>query len=154
MTAVSLEGKTILVTGAAGFIGSNLAERLLGTIPAVQVIGLDNVNDYYDVHLKYARLSELEQYERFEFIKADLSDKKAIDALFSRYQPEIVVNLAAQAGVRRTKRRARYEDSRDSYRLVQCASTGIRVHAESASAKAVRADDFFQYPVSCGKGRT
>jgi len=96
---VKYNGKEkILVTGAAGFIGFHLSKRILelgGT-----VIGFDNINDYYDTKLKYARLEILEKYEKFTFIKGDLADKEAVDSLFLTYQPEIVVNLAAQAGVR------------------------------------------------------
>ena len=97
---VDLKSKPILITGAAGFIGANLSERLLRDIPDAQVIGLDSVNDYYDVRLKEYRLSELTTYPNFTFIKGNLADKALIDKTFEQYQPQIVVNLAAQAGVR------------------------------------------------------
>ena len=97
---VDLKSKPILITGAAGFIGANLSKRLLQDLPDVQIIGLDNVNDYYDVRLKEYRLSELTTYPNFTFIKGNLADKALIDKTFEQYQPQIVVNLAAQAGVR------------------------------------------------------
>lgn len=97
---VDLKSKPILITGAAGFIGANLSERLLQYIPDAQVIGLDNMNDYYDVQLKEYRLSELTTYPNFTFIKGNLADKALIDRIFEQYHPQIVVNLAAQAGVR------------------------------------------------------
>lgn len=88
----------ILVTGAAGFIGSNLARELL--LRGDKVIGIDNLNDYYDVNLKYDRLKSLEKFEDFKFIKLDLADKAGIDNLFNNYEFDVVVNLGAQAGVR------------------------------------------------------
>ena len=91
--------KTYLITGVAGFIGSNLAKRILNDEPDVKVIGLDNVNDYYDVNIKEYRLNQLKN-DNFAFIKGDLSDKNLINNIFKEYQPNIVVNLAAQAGVR------------------------------------------------------
>ena len=99
-TKVSLKNKSIFITGVAGFIGSNLAKRLLSTVEGVKVVGLDNMNHYYDVRLKEARLNELEQFENFSFVKGNLADKSVIEAIFERYKPEIVVNLGAQAGVR------------------------------------------------------
>lgn len=90
--------KTYLITGAAGFIGSYLSKRLLDE--GCRVIGIDNINDYYDVNLKYARLENLKPYEKFEFIKCDISDKTKIMEVFEEYKPNVVVNLAAQAGVR------------------------------------------------------
>lgn len=96
----NLSNKTIFITGVAGFIGSNLAKRLLGDYENVKIIGIDNMNDYYDVRLKEARLSSLRQYDNFNFIKGSIADKAAIEQIFEEYQPEIVVNLAAQAGVR------------------------------------------------------
>ena len=97
---VNLKGKNILLTGAAGFIGANLAKRLLRDVPGVQVIGLDNINDYYGVRLKEYRLDELAKYPGFTFVKGNLADKALIERIFGEYQPQIVVNLAAQAGVR------------------------------------------------------
>ena len=97
---ISLTGKTVLVTGVAGFIGSNLAQRLLQEITDIKVVGIDNMNDYYDVRLKEGRLKKLLGYESFTFIKGDISDKQAINNLFQEYKPQIVANLAAQAGVR------------------------------------------------------
>ena len=97
---VNLKGKNILLTGAAGFIGANLAKRLLQDVPGVQVIGLDNINDYYGVRLKEYRLDELAKYPGFTFVKGNLADKALIERIFGEYQPQIVVNLAAQAGVR------------------------------------------------------
>ena len=97
---VDLKSKPILITGAAGFIGANLSKRLLQDFPDAQVIGLDNVNDYYDVRLKEYRLSELTTYPNFTFIKGNLADKARIDRIFEQYRPQVVVNLAAQAGVR------------------------------------------------------
>lgn len=90
----------VFITGAAGFIGSNLAKRLLETKSGVKVVGLDNMNDYYDVRLKEARLKELEKWDRFIFVKGNLADKSCVEEIFARYHPDIVVNLAAQAGVR------------------------------------------------------
>lgn len=90
--------KTYLVTGAAGFIGFFLTRRLLEQ--GCQVIGIDNINDYYDVNLKYVRLDKLEHFEKFTFIKGDISDKDMVMNIFEEYKPNIVVNLAAQAGVR------------------------------------------------------
>ena len=92
--------KTILVTGTAGFIGSNLVKKIFQELPEAQVIGIDNMNDYYDVRLKENRLEELMQYPSFTFIKGNIADKQLIEEIFTRYQPQIVVNLAAQAGVR------------------------------------------------------
>ena len=97
---VDLKSKPILITGAAGFIGANLSERLLRDIPDAQVIGLDNVNNYYDVRLKEARLKELTQRPSFLFVKGNIAEKPLIMGLFEQYRPQIVVNLAAQAGVR------------------------------------------------------
>ena len=97
---VSLSGKTVLVTGVAGFIGSNLAKRLLGDAADVKVVGIDNLNDYYDVRLKEERLKELSGQEAFTFVRGDIADKATVDRLFRTYRPQIVVNLAAQAGVR------------------------------------------------------
>ena len=91
---------TIFITGASGFIGSNLAKRILNTEPNTQVIGLDNMNDYYDVHIKEARLAELQKFENYAFIKGNLADKAIINEIFEKYRPDIVVNLGAQAGVR------------------------------------------------------
>ena len=88
----------ILVTGAAGFIGSNLARELLKR--GDKIIGIDNLNDYYDVNLKFERLKELNKYKTFTFIKMDIADKTALDELFNKYNFDVVVNLAAQAGVR------------------------------------------------------
>ena len=90
----------ILVTGAAGFIGSNLVKKLFQELPEAKVIGIDNMNDYYDVRLKEQRLEELLQYPSFTFIKGNIADKQLINEIFTQYQPQIVVNLAAQAGVR------------------------------------------------------
>lgn len=97
---IELTGKTVLVTGAAGFIGSNLVKRLLLDVQDIKVIGIDNMNDYYDVRLKEERLKELSDYPYFVFIKGDISDKTAINNIFNEYKPQVVVNLAAQAGVR------------------------------------------------------
>jgi UDP-glucuronate 4-epimerase len=90
--------KTYLITGAAGFIGYYLSRKLLEQ--GCQVIGIDNINDYYDVDLKYTRLEQLEPHEKFTFIKGDISDKNMIMKTFEEYKPNVVVNLAAQAGVR------------------------------------------------------
>ena len=90
----------ILVTGAAGFIGSNLVNWIFRQLPDALVVGVDNLNDYYDVSLKEERLAKLEQYEGFKFVKGNIADRQLIDELFLGFEPEIVVNLAAQTGVR------------------------------------------------------
>ena len=100
MQYVELKNKTVFVTGAAGFIGSNLVKRLLADIDDVKVVGVDNMNDYYDVRLKETRLQELSKNSNFVFIKGDLADKSLITAIFEKYRPAVVVNLGAQAGVR------------------------------------------------------
>lgn len=100
MRKVDLTNKNILITGAAGFIGSNLAKRVLKEINNGTVIGLDNMNDYYDVRIKESRLQELEQFGNFKFIKGNLANKELIMKIFDEYKPTVVVNLAAQAGVR------------------------------------------------------
>lgn len=99
-TKIDLSGKTVLVTGAAGFIGSFLSERLLSDFEDIRVIGFDSVNDYYDIRLKESRLEKLQKHENFIFIKANLADKDKVSEVFREYSPQIVVNLAAQAGVR------------------------------------------------------
>lgn len=100
MSTVNLENKTILITGVAGFIGSYLAQRLLDEVEGVKVIGIDNMNDYYDVSLKDFRLEKLSKYSAFMFIKGNIADKALITSIFEQHKPQIVVNLAAQAGVR------------------------------------------------------
>ena len=98
---IDLNDKVALVTGAAGFIGANLVKRLLKEFDGVKVIGIDSITDYYDVRLKYERLEELSTYgNRFVFVKDNIANKEAIENIFSTYAPQVVVNLAAQAGVR------------------------------------------------------
>lgn len=100
MSIINLENKIILVTGVAGFIGSNLVKRIYKDVFTATVIGIDNMNDYYDIALKEHRLKELLKYSSFNFIKGDIADKKLVTEIFKKYKPSIVVNLAAQAGVR------------------------------------------------------
>ena len=98
---VVLSDKVILVTGAAGFIGANLVKRLLDDFPTAKVVGVDSITDYYDVRLKYERLEQLGGYgERFIFLKENIANKEAMMAFCEKYRPQVVVNLAAQAGVR------------------------------------------------------
>lgn len=100
MNRIKLNNKTILITGSSGFIGSFLCKRLLNDYNDIKIIGLDNMNSYYDVSLKEYRLNELSKYDNYVFIKGNLADKELINKIFNEYKPEIVVNLAAQAGVR------------------------------------------------------
>ena len=104
METVNLNQKTIFVTGAAGFIGSNLVKRLFHDVTGATIVGIDNMNDYYDVALKEYRLAQLDntvpEATTWHFIRGDIADKATIDAIFSEYKPQVVVNLAAQAGVR------------------------------------------------------
>lgn len=92
--------KKIIITGVAGFIGANLAKRILNENKDVKIIGIDSITDYYDVNLKEERLKELFKFDNFVFIKGDIADKSTVQALFKQHEPDIVVNLAAQAGVR------------------------------------------------------
>lgn len=98
---INLEGRTVLVTGVAGFIGANLAKRLLNDYKTIQIIGIDSITDYYDVSLKYERLNELKTFgDRFVFIHDSIANKEVLKSVFAEYHPYVVVNLAAQAGVR------------------------------------------------------
>ena len=105
---INLEGKTVLVTGAAGFIGSNLVKRLFHDVQNIKVVGIDSITDYYDVNIKYERLKTLSdsplkgegRNQEWIFIQGDIADKALVDKVFDEYNPNVVVNLAAQAGVR------------------------------------------------------
>lgn len=97
---VDLRGKTVLVTGASGFIGANLVKRLFALAEGITVVGVDNMNDYYDVSIKEQRLAELRRFPSYVFVKGSIADKPLVDSLFEKYRPAVVVNLAAQAGVR------------------------------------------------------
>ncbi len=100
MSFINLNGKTLLITGAAGFIGANLVKCIFANVKDVVVVGIDNMNDYYDIRLKDARLAELSEYPSFTFVKGSIADKVFITEIFEKYRPQVVVNLAAQAGVR------------------------------------------------------
>ena len=98
---VALDGKTVLVTGAAGFIGANLVKRLFADVRDIRVVGIDSITDYYDVNIKYGRLSEIDGLKRdWTFVKGSIADRDLVEKLFTDYCPAVVVNLAAQAGVR------------------------------------------------------
>lgn len=103
---IKLQGKKVLITGAAGFIGANLILELLYTVKKIEIVGIDNMNDYYDVSIKEYRLQQIEKLAEehtessWTFVKGSIADKALVDSVFEKYQPDVVVNLAAQAGVR------------------------------------------------------
>ena len=106
MERIDLKNKTVFVTGAAGFIGSNLVLKLLDTVSPVTIVGIDNLNDYYDVSIKNWRLDQIQASaakhpgSAWTFVKGDIADRAAVDRIFAEWRPDVVVNLAAQAGVR------------------------------------------------------
>lgn len=106
MERIDLKNKTVFVTGAAGFIGSNLVLKLLDTVSPVTIVGIDNLNDYYDVSIKNWRLDQIQASaakhpgSAWTFVKGDIADRAAVDRIFAEWKPDVVVNLAAQAGVR------------------------------------------------------
>lgn len=106
MERIDLKNKTVFVTGAAGFIGSNLVLKLLDTVSPVTIVGMDNLNDYYDVSIKNWRLDQIQASaakhpgSAWTFVKGDIADRAAVDRIFAEWKPDVVVNLAAQAGVR------------------------------------------------------
>lgn len=100
MEKIDLTNKTVFLTGVAGFIGSNLAKRLLADVEGIKIIGIDNMNDYYDVRLKEARLEEFTTQPNFVFVKGSIADRELVNKIFNEHRPDVVVNLAAQAGVR------------------------------------------------------
>jgi len=100
MSTLTLNNKIICITGAAGFIGSYLAKELFRIVEGIKIVGIDNISDYYDVALKEERLKDLETNSNFTFVKGSIADKALVDDLFATHEPDIVVNLAAQAGVR------------------------------------------------------
>lgn len=106
MERIDLKNKTVFVTGAAGFIGSNLVLKLLDTVSPVTIVGMDNLNDYYDVSIKDWRLAQIQASaakhpgSTWTFVKGDIADRAAVDRIFAEWKPDVVVNLAAQAGVR------------------------------------------------------
>ena len=100
MSGIELDRKTVLVTGASGFIGANLCKELFACFKNIKIIGIDNMNDYYDVALKEYRLQQVKENKNYYFFRGDISNKKIITEIFEKYQPSVVVNLAAQAGVR------------------------------------------------------
>jgi len=150
--------KTFLVTGAAGFIGMHVAKSLLDL--GCTVIGLDNINDYYDVSLKYARLDILKKYEGFTFYKIDLADQRALEALFQEHRIDVVINLAAQAGVRYSIENPKaYIDSNivGFFNLLECCRHYPVYHLLYASSSSVygnnekvpfSTEDFVDHPVS------
>ncbi|MDD5912121.1 MAG: NAD-dependent epimerase/dehydratase family protein [Bacteroidales bacterium] len=98
---VSLSGKTVLVTGAAGFIGANLVKRLFADVKDIRIVGIDSITDYYDVNIKYGRLEQIASLGRdWTYIKGNIADREVLEGIFRDYAPTVVVNLAAQAGVR------------------------------------------------------
>lgn len=100
MKRIDLKNKTVFITGVAGFIGSNIAKKILADEQNIEVVGIDNMNDYYDVHIKEARLNNLSEKSNFTFVKGSIADRTLVDKIFSEFKPKVVVNLAAQAGVR------------------------------------------------------
>lgn len=100
MAKIELNGRTILVTGASGFIGSNVCKTLFEQFSDITIVGIDNMNDYYDVSLKENRLNQLKHFTNYIFLKGDISNKQFVEDIFGKYKPSVVVNLAAQAGVR------------------------------------------------------
>ena len=166
---VDLQGAGVLVTGAAGFIGSALCARLLSEYPGIRVTGIDNMNDYYDVAIKEERLSRLSSDPHFTFIRGDIADKELVTRAFAQCKPDVVVNLAAQAGVRysithpdsyiRSNLIGFYnilEACRHSYDGTAAGYAGVRhlVYASSSSVYGTNAkipystDDKVDHPVS------
>ena len=163
---INLQNKTVLVTGAAGFIGSNLVLELLRTVPAVKIIGFDNMNDYYDVSIKEYRLGEIEALATrhsdctWKFIKGNLADRALLDHLFNEYKFDVVVNLAAQAGVRYSITNPDvYIESNmiGFYNILECCRNHPLMHLIYASSSSVygtnkkipySTDDKVDHPVS------
>ena len=139
MKKIDLNNKTILITGVAGFIGSNVALRLLSDYNS-KIIGLDNLNDYYDINLKEYRLSKIKKFDNFIFVRGDLQDKELLNSLFKEYKFDIVVNLAAQAGVRYSiENPDTYTESNviGFYNILECCKSYPVEHLVYASSSSV-----------------